>query len=133
MEKEEGFYTAEKIHNLSPREAFNACNNGALLLDVREEYINQYKKIDVPLAIQIPLSQLESKLENLPRDKKIIVVDSAGLRSKESCLLMKGKGFTLIENLAGGIIEWEHDGMPLLFNDAEKLSGSCMCQLKPRG
>lgn len=132
MEKKEvGFYTAGEIHNLTPSEALIVCNEGALLLDVREEYINQYKKINVPCMMQIPLSQLESKLGNLPKDKKIVIADSAGLRSKEAYILMKKKSFTMIENLAGGIVEWEHDGLPLLFDNAEKLTGSCMCQLKP--
>jgi hypothetical protein len=34
--------------------------------------------------------------------------------------------------MAGGIVDWERDGLPLKTNIEERLSGSCMCQLKPR-
>ena len=34
--------------------------------------------------------------------------------------------------MAGGIVDWERDGLPVKTNIEERLSGSCMCQLKPR-
>jgi len=34
--------------------------------------------------------------------------------------------------MADGIVDWEHDGLPLKTNIEERLSGSCLCQLKPR-
>ena len=34
--------------------------------------------------------------------------------------------------MAGGIIDWEKDDLPMKINTKERLSGSCMCQLKPR-
>ncbi len=30
------------------------------------------------------------------------------------------------------IVDWERDGLPVKTNPEERLSGSCMCQLKPR-
>jgi len=44
----------------------------------------------------------------------------------------KDKGFKQIANMAGGIVDWEHDGLPLITDISQRLSGSCMCQLKPR-
>ncbi len=127
-----GFVTADGIHNLSPREAFDWCANGAVILDVREEYISQYKKFGACLTIQIPFGRLEYEFAQLPKDKWIIVADSSGLHSKEACLLLEQKGFTQVSNLAGGFVEWERDGMPLLTDKSEQLSGSCACQLRAR-
>jgi rhodanese-related sulfurtransferase len=127
-----GFVTAEGIHNLSPREAAEWCAEGALILDIREEYISQFKKLGVPVAIQIPLSRLAREADQVPKDKWIIVADSSGLHSKEACLQLKEKGFTQISNLAGGLVEWERDGLPLVVDKSEKLSGSCACQLRAR-
>ena len=62
----------------------------------------------------------------------LIFADSGGLRSKEAVVLLKDKGYKKIANMAGGIVEWERDGLPLKTNVEERLSGSCMCQLKPR-
>jgi predicted sulfurtransferase len=68
----------------------------------------------------------------LPQDKYLIFADTVGLRSKEAVVLLKDKGFKKIANMAGGIVDWERDGFPLKANIEERLSGSCMCQLKPR-
>lgn len=133
METKVGFYSAEGIHNLTSKEAFALCQEGALLLDIREEYMNLYKRFGVMYEIQIPKSRLFQELDNLPKDITIIVADASGIFSKEVCLLLIENGFKKVENLAAGIVEWEQDGMPLIFDNKEKLSGSCMCQLKPRG
>jgi predicted sulfurtransferase len=65
-------------------------------------------------------------------DKHLIFADTVGLRSKESVVLLKDRGFIKIYNMEGGIVDWERDGLPLKTNSGERLSGSCMCQLKPR-
>ncbi len=123
----------KSIRNVSPREATKLCAHGATILDVREEYVNQFKRFDVPVIIQIPLSRLSSEYPQLPGDKLLIVADSSGLRSTEAALLLKQKGFAHVANLAGGLVEWERDGMPLVIDKSERLSGSCVCQLRPRG
>ena len=67
-----------------------------------------------------------------PQDKYLIFADTVGLGSKEAVVLLKVKGFNKVANMAGGIVDWERDGLPLKTNIEERLSGSCMCQLKPR-
>jgi len=42
------------------------------------------------------------------------------------------KGFSNLANLAGGIVDWERDGLPLRIDRTEQLDGSCVCQLRPR-
>ena len=118
--------------NVTPREAFELCGKGAAIVDVREVYLNNFKKFDVPELLFIPLSQLENFIPDLSHDKYLIFADTVGLRSKEAILLLKDKGFIRIANMAGGIVDWERDGLPLKTNIEERLSGSCMCQLKPR-
>ena len=68
----------------------------------------------------------------LPVDIQLIIADSVGLRSHEAMEFLLGQGFTNIANLAGGIVEWEHDGLPLKKDITEQLDGSCTCQLRPR-
>jgi rhodanese-related sulfurtransferase len=120
------------ILNISPKEAFNLCNQGAVILDVREEYLNNFKNFDIPSVLFLPKSQIEQKYISLPKDKHLIIADTVGLRSKEAAQFLKEKGFQKIANMAGGIVDWERDGLPLKTNLNERLSGSCMCQLKIR-
>lgn len=120
------------VLNVSPREAFKLCAEGAVIVDVREEYLNNFKIFDVPEILFVPLSKLVQQISELPQDKYLIFADSVGLRSKEAVVLLKDNGYVKIANMAGGIVDWERDGLPLKTNVEERLSGSCMCQLKPR-
>lgn len=129
---EKCFYSGG-IQNITPKDAFYFLTKGeAILLDVREWYLTGYKKFDVPETIYYPLSELNYRYKELPVHKPLIVADSTGLRSKEAVLFLLSQGMQNIVNLAGGIVEWERDGLPLIVDITEQLSGSCMCQLRPR-
>ena len=125
-------FLSRGILNVTPREAFDLCSRGAIIVDVREEYLNNFKNFNVPEIVFFPISSLVHKLSELPQDKYLIFADTVGLRSKEAVVLLKDKGFIKIANMAGGIVDWESEGLPLKTNIEERLSGSCMCQLKPR-
>jgi rhodanese-related sulfurtransferase len=121
------------IINLTPRLALAFCQKGALIIDVREAYMNRFKMFDVPEVIYCPFSILEETYHDLPLEKPMIFADSAGLQSKEAIKLLREKGVRVqAANLAGGLVEWERDEMPLIIDKSERLSGSCMCQLRPR-
>jgi rhodanese-related sulfurtransferase len=119
------------ILNVSPVEAFELSVKGAVIVDVREEFLNNFKKFDVDEILFIPISKLLQELSVLPKDKYLIFADTVGLRSKEAVVFLQDKGYKNIANMAGGIVDWERDGLPLKTNIEERLSGSCMCQLKP--
>ena len=120
------------IFNVTPGEAFELCGRGAVIVDVREVYLNNFKNFNVPEILFIPISRLMLEFSELPKDKYLIFADTVGLKSKEAVIFLSEKGFKTIANMAGGIVDWERDGLPLCTNAEERLSGSCMCQLKPR-
>jgi rhodanese-related sulfurtransferase len=123
----------QSAQNISPREAFSLSRQSAAILDIRENYYNQYKKFDAPEVYQIPFSKLESEYQKLPVDKLIIVSDTSGLKSKEAVLLLLTKGLNHLSNLAGGLVEWEREGLPIIIDNSERMTGSCACQLRQRG
>jgi rhodanese-related sulfurtransferase len=121
------------ILNLTPRETLAFCRKGAVLIDVREEFMNRFKMMDVPEVIYCPFSILEETYQNLPPHQLLIFADATGIHSKEAVTFLMDKGFgSRIANMAGGLVEWERDELPLIVDKNEKLSGSCMCQLRPR-
>jgi len=121
-----------EILNVSPREAFELVRKGALIVDVREENLRGIKSFDVPGVIYLPKSRIGEEFKDLPVNRYLIFADTVGLRSKEVVVFLKEKRFEKIANMAGGIVDWERDGLPLKTNIEERLSGACMCQLKPR-
>jgi sulfur dioxygenase len=126
-----GFFSCG-ILNVSPHEAFELCGKGAIIVDVREAYLNNFKNFDVSQILFFPISKLVLEFSELPKEKYLIFADTVGLRSKEAVVFLKENGFIKIANMAGGIVDWDRDGLPLKTNIEDRLSGSCMCQLKPR-
>jgi len=124
---------SDGIYNLSPLQAYALCMEGAIILDIREDYLNRFKIFDVPGLIFCPKKEILNQLENLPTDKPLIIADASGIHSPEAVKTLLKQGFTgLCANLSGGLVDWEHSGLPVVINYDERLSGQCVCQLKPR-
>ena len=121
-----------EILNVSPQEAFKLIKKGAFIVDVREENLRGFKFFDVPGLIYFPKSKIEKEYKNLPHNRYLIFADTVGLRSKEVVIFLKEKRFDKIANMAGGLVDWDKDGYPVTTDISNRLSGSCMCQLKPR-
>ncbi len=121
------------IYNLSPLQAIKLCKEGALIVDVREEYLNRFKIFDVPGLIFCPKKKLMEFIHELPTDKPLIIADASGIHSPEAVKIIMEAGFKgECANLSGGLVDWEHSGLPVVINYNERLSGACVCQLKPR-
>ncbi len=75
-------------------------NKGALILDVRTS--TEYNLRHIEGAIHIPLHKLRDNLNQLPKDKPIIVHCQVGLRSYNACRILKARGFKNVYNLSGG-------------------------------
>ncbi len=132
MFKDKGFMIEGVLH-LSPKETYELCKKGVILVDVRDSYLSNFKLFDVDKVLYLPAGNIGTEYKDLPADESFIFADSAGIHSKEVVFFLKGKGFENIANMAGGIIGWERDGMPVKINIKERLTGSCMCQLKRWG
>jgi rhodanese-related sulfurtransferase len=121
------------IIHLSPREAYALCQKGAILLDLRLELLFKNKRFDVPEPIHCHNNEIEEYYLHLPTDKPIIIADAVGIHSKEVVIFLMNKGYTLVSNLVGGIHDWERDGLPLIIDNEETMTGGCMCQLRTWG
>lgn len=123
---------AHGVLNLTPKESLSLSEKGAAIVDVREEYMNAFKMFKVEKLFYLPYSQIEQLYKQLPHDIPLIFADAVGLKSRESVLFMMAHGYDNVANMAGGIVDWERDGLPLTTDITNRLSGSCMCQLKAR-
>ncbi|WP_256975664.1 rhodanese-like domain-containing protein [Paenibacillus sp. MY03] len=78
----------------------------AIVIDVREPH--EYKAGHMPGAKNLPLSQLSSRMNELPKDKPVFVYCQSGMRSKRAALIFKKNGIPSIVNLKGGIMAWHN-------------------------
>lgn len=88
------------------------------LIDVRQP--TEYERGHIPGATLIPVAQLADSVDNLDREKPVVVYCAIGGRSRVAAHLLAGKGFKTVFNLKGGIMAWHGrvaDGPPELHLD----------------
>jgi sulfur-carrier protein adenylyltransferase/sulfurtransferase len=81
------------------------------LLDVRMP--DEYALANLG-GVLIPLPLLEASLDEIPRNKAIIIHCKAGVRSARACSILLDAGFTDVTNVIGGIDAWRKEIDPSL-------------------
>jgi sulfur dioxygenase len=120
------------IRHLSPTESLETLKEGAILVDVRPEALTWMKVFDIKGIIYCPHLEFKKHFKLIPKEKTVILADAVGLRSKECVEILLKNGYDKVANMAGGITDWEHDGLPLLKDKGRELNGPCLCMLRPK-
>ncbi len=97
---------------VSPQEAHTALAGGAFLLDVREPWESQERRI--PGAVLIPLIELPGRVGELPADRDLYVHCRVGGRSRRAVDYLRQGGRPRAVNVTGGIDAWEAAGLPVI-------------------
>ena len=77
-----------------------------LFLDVRKN--EEFKEGSIPRSIHIPLDELRQRIDELPRDRHLIVTCRTGIRSYAAIRILKQSGFEQLSNLSGGYVTYGH-------------------------
>jgi len=93
------------LKNLTQEKVCEKVRNGnSILVDVRESH--EFKNGYIPKAINIPLSKLKERLNEVLIDKELILYCQSGMRSKQAARIFQSKKYTDISHLTGGISSW---------------------------
>jgi len=104
----------EGVKHIIPSEALDAVKSGdAIMLDVREENEFQVETIDLEDILYFPMSGITGKLDQIPKDKSIIVVCQGGVRSAKVVKFLNINGFNDIASLDGGFVMWKALQLPV--------------------
>jgi adenylyltransferase/sulfurtransferase len=76
------------------------------LIDVREPHEYQAANLGGKL---IPLGTLPGRVNEIPREGRVILQCRSGARSARAAEYLRSLGYTNVENLAGGIVAWARD------------------------
>lgn len=79
-------------------------SEGRVVIDVRET--GEYMRGHIPGAKNIPLSQLQRRLGEIPHDKDLLLYCQSGMRSKNAARILSKNGYSTLSHLAGGISAW---------------------------
>ena len=93
------------IEHLRPRQVADRLGNDLpLLVDVREPWERAIASI--PGSHHLPMDEVPARLDELPRDREIILYCHLGARSLQVGRWLEWQGYDRLANLEGGIDAW---------------------------
>lgn len=105
-------FTGVQINDVSPSEAQKKLSQKQkpFLLDVRQP--EEYRSGHIPGAKLIPLGELCSRMNELPKGREILVVCHSGNRSLSATRQLANAGYNAV-NVRGGLNAWSRAGLPV--------------------
>ena len=101
----------QAVAQVGPYDAARLLAEGAALIDVREP--EEWKIGRAPEALHIPLGELGARLNEVPTDRKLIMVCRSGVRSGTAASALVERGLPAL-NLAGGMQAWKAAALPVV-------------------
>lgn len=96
---------------ITPAQAYEKFQQGAFFLDVRSQA--EWDQFHIAGSTLIPLDQLQDRLNELPKNKDIVVVCLSGHRSQSGTAILQQAGFTHVSCLSGGLQAWMDANYPV--------------------
>ena len=89
-----------------------ATSTPPLVLDVRApgERSNKY----IEGSVHLPLNRLKRQLQDVPRDRPVVVQCAGGYRSAIAASILSNHGWSEIADMVGGLAAWEEAGLDLV-------------------
>ena len=100
-----GMVAADVLHGDMPLSHWEEAGN-EFLLDVREPF--ELSVEEVPGSVNIPLGQLRSRLNELPREREIWVICRSGQRAYSATRILLQNGFKA-KTVSGGMLSLAHN------------------------
>ena len=89
--------------NVAELKAMQENNEDFQLIDVREQY--EYDEVNMG-AFHIPMGEIMDRMDEISRDKKVVIHCRSGARSANVIGFLETQGFDNLYNLDGGILAW---------------------------
>ena len=100
-----GMVAADVLRNDMPISHWKEAQ-GAFLLDVRQPF--ELAVENIPGAVNIPMGELRSRMDELPKDREIHVICRSGQRAYYAARILMQNGFK-VRNISGGMISYAHN------------------------
>ena len=101
------------VKDISSREAKALLekNKNIFLLDVRTPQENSQARL--PGTVLIPINEFERRINEVPRNRTILVYCAVGSRSKPVAEFLSRNGYKEVYHMTDGIVGWYRNGFPL--------------------
>jgi hydroxyacylglutathione hydrolase len=100
--------TLGTVAQISANAVTDTGRSAVTVIDVRDRV--EWKEGHIEGALQIPLTQLRTRLGEIPRSRPVVVHCQSGTRSAIAASILLADGVTGVSNLRGGFSEWLREG-----------------------
>lgn len=115
--------SVDVIKSITPAEVLNIIRGDKkgdyIILDVRT--VAEYEDGHLPGAVFIPVNELDYRLNEFDRQKKIISYCRSGKRSIAGAIILCNYGFLDLYNMEGGILGWPYEKIKGPPDEAEEI------------
>jgi rhodanese-related sulfurtransferase len=80
------------------------AKKGCTCIDVRSP--QEFEAERIPGVVLFPLENMRRRIDEIPRDRDIILVDNTGEKSYQAALILQANGFKNVSILEGGMSMW---------------------------
>jgi hydroxyacylglutathione hydrolase len=109
-ERQDLVWSTERVNAFTLSEEL-ASTNPPLVLDIRSP--REWSAKHLNGSINLPLTHLQERIAEVPRDRRIAVHCAGGYRSSIAASILNQYGITNLIELAGGITAWEAAKLPV--------------------
>ncbi|MGI8806884.1 MAG: rhodanese-like domain-containing protein [Acidimicrobiales bacterium] len=106
-------FRRHKSHEVIPQEAAGLQDQGAALLDVRED--DEWAAGHAPEAVHVPLAEVSDAASRFD-GRQVLSVCRSGGRSAKAAEILAAAGID-VRNVAGGMTAWAEAGLPVVRDD----------------
>ncbi|GLR17677.1 rhodanese-like domain-containing protein [Portibacter lacus] len=117
--------------SITVNDAQALLEEGAILVDVRENDEVAAMAYQSDGMLHIPLSELSDRYSELPNDKTLVMACRSGNRSQKAIDQLSELGVTNTINMEGGIKAWQENGFPVV-NEASSSTAKSCCSKKSK-
>ncbi len=107
---------SDDLPEVTPEDAIARVAEGSILIDVREQ--DEWDAGHAPDARLIPLSELQSRVAEIPTDQPVLIICHSGGRSLRATSFLRSEGVDAV-NVMGGMTAWAQLGGALSANAAD--------------
>lgn len=92
------------INVVELKEKMDANPSGVFYLDVRTPM--EFKTKSIKGFKNIPVDQVPNKLNQIPKNKEVVVICQSGARSSSAVRFLRSNGYENVINVTGGMGSW---------------------------
>ena len=106
------------IPTISPKDLKGMLDAGDdfVLLDIRIPVDAKKFWIDTPLRLVLSMNEIPERYSEIPKGKKLVVIDKIGKRASLASRYLVARGFKDVIKVSGGMNHWFKSGMPTKFS-----------------